>query len=51
MKKDVNTIRVEDRLGHDRKYMLDSRKLKFYYNINGKDLIFKHIDDYLTELY
>jgi len=45
--KDVKYKYVEDRLGHDRRYSLDSEKLRYYYG--SKKIISKTLEDYLKE--
>jgi dTDP-glucose 4,6-dehydratase len=48
---EVNIIHVEDRLGHDRKYSLYSKKMKNYYINKQKTIEFKNLYDYLEEQY
>ena len=48
---DVNVKHVEDRLGHDRKYALDSKKMNWYYINKKKKVEFKKLFDYLDEHY
>jgi dTDP-glucose 4,6-dehydratase len=47
----VNIKHVEDRLGHDRKYSLYSKKMKEYYINKQKTIEFKNLYDYLEEQY
>ena len=53
MGKEVEIIHVEDRLGHDRKYGLNCKKLKGYYNqkYGHSDWVFSNLNDYLTKQY
>ncbi len=48
---EVNIKHVEDRLGHDRKYSLYSKKMKSYYINKQKTIEFKNLYDYLEEQY
>jgi dTDP-glucose 4,6-dehydratase len=48
---EVNIKHVEDRLGHDRKYSLYSKKMKNYYTNKQKNTEFKNLYDYLEEQY
>jgi dTDP-glucose 4,6-dehydratase len=48
---EVNIKHVEDRLGHDRKYSLYSKKMKNYYTNKQKTIEFKNLYDYLEEQY
>jgi dTDP-glucose 4,6-dehydratase len=48
---EVNINHVEDRLGHDRKYALDSKKMNWYYINKQKKNDFKNLFDYLEEHY
>jgi dTDP-glucose 4,6-dehydratase len=48
---EVNIKHVEDRLGHDRKYSLFSKKMKNYYINKQKTIEFKNLYDYLEEQY
>ena len=48
---EVNIKHVEDRLGHDRKYSLYSKKMKNYYINKQKTIEFKNLYDYLEEQY
>jgi dTDP-glucose 4,6-dehydratase len=48
---EVNIKHVEDRLGHDRKYSLYSKKMKNYYTNKQKNIEFKNLYDYLEEQY
>jgi len=48
---EVNIKHVEDRLGHDRKYSLYSKKMKDYYINKQKTIEFKNLYDYLEEQY
>jgi len=48
---EVNIKHVEDRLGHDRKYSLYSKKMKNYYTNKQKGIEFKNLYDYLEEQY
>jgi dTDP-glucose 4,6-dehydratase len=48
---EVNIKHVEDRLGHDRKYSLYSKKIKDYYISKQKTIEFKNLYDYLEEQY
>ena len=48
---EVNIKHIEDRLGHDRKYSLYSKKMKNYYTNKQKTIEFKNLYDYLEEQY
>jgi len=48
---EVNIKHVEDRLGHDRKYSLYSKKMKNYYLNKQKTIEFKNLYDYLEKQY
>jgi len=48
---EVNINHVEDRLGHDRKYALDSKKMNWYYINKQKKNDFKNLFDYLEGHY
>jgi dTDP-glucose 4,6-dehydratase len=48
---EVNVKHVEDRLGHDRKYALDSKKMNWYYINKQKKNEFKNLFDYLEGHY
>jgi dTDP-glucose 4,6-dehydratase len=48
---EVNIKHVEDRLGHDRKYSLFSKKMKNYYINKQKTIEFKNLYDYLEDQY
>ncbi len=48
---EVNIKHVEDRLGHDRKYSLYSKKMKNYYINKQKTIEFKNLYDYLEDQY
>jgi dTDP-D-glucose 4,6-dehydratase len=49
--KEVNYKFVEDRLGHDKAYRLNSSKLDVYYLNKKKQMFIKNISDYLLEQY
>ena len=52
LNKEVQFNYVEDRLGHDRKYGLNSAKLRGYYQKRGgKSLEYMKLDDYLIKQY
>ena len=52
LNKEVQFNYVEDRLGHDRKYGLNCRKLRGYYEKHGGiDWEFINLDDYLKKQY
>jgi dTDP-glucose 4,6-dehydratase len=52
LNKEVQFNYVEDRLGHDRKYGLNSAKLRGYYQKHvGKSWEFMNLDDYLIKQY
>jgi dTDP-glucose 4,6-dehydratase len=51
LNKEVQIKHVEDRLGHDRKYSLYSKKMKDYYINKQKTIEFKNLYDYLEEQY
>jgi dTDP-glucose 4,6-dehydratase len=49
--KEVQIKHVEDRLGHDRKYGLFSKKMMWFYQNKGETTNFKNLYDYLGEQY
>ena len=49
--KEVDIQHVEDRLGHDKKYGLNSLKMTWYYRNNDKKIDFKTLYNYLEEQY
>ena len=49
--KGVQIKHVEDRLGHDRKYGLFSKKMMWFYQNKGETTNFKNLYDYLEEQY
>jgi dTDP-glucose 4,6-dehydratase len=49
--KEVQIKHVEDRLGHDRKYGLFSKKMMWFYQNKGETTNFKNLYDYLEEQY
>jgi dTDP-glucose 4,6-dehydratase len=51
LNKEVQIKHVEDRLGHDRKYGLFSKKMMFFYQNKGETIEFKNLYDYLDEIY
>jgi dTDP-glucose 4,6-dehydratase len=51
LNQDVRIEHVEDRLGHDKKYGLNSKQMKFYYLNKDKTIEFKNLYDYLEEHY
>jgi len=51
LNQDVRIEHVEDRLGHDKKYGLNSKQMKFYYLSKDKTIEFKNLYDYLEEHY
>ena len=51
LNKEVQIKHVEDRLGHDRKYGLFSKKMMFFYQNRGETIEFKNLYDYLDEIY
>jgi len=51
LNKEVQISHVEDRLGHDRKYGLFSKKMMWFYQNKGETTNFKNLYDYLEEQY
>jgi len=51
LNKEVQINHVEDRLGHDRKYGLYSKKMMWFYQNRGETTNFKNLYDYLEEQY
>ncbi len=51
LNKEVQISHVEDRLGHDRKYGLFSKKMMWFYQNKGETTDFKNLYDYLEEQY
>jgi dTDP-glucose 4,6-dehydratase len=51
LNKEVQIEHVEDRLGHDRKYGLFSKKMMWFYQNKGETTNFKNLYDYLEEHY
>jgi dTDP-glucose 4,6-dehydratase len=51
LNKEVQIKHVEDRLGHDRKYGLFSKKMMWFYQNKGETTNFKNLYDYLEEQY
>ena len=49
--KEVDIQHVEDRLGHDKKYGLNSLKMTWYYRNKDKKIDFKTLYNYLEEQY
>jgi dTDP-glucose 4,6-dehydratase len=49
--KEVQIKHVEDRLGHDKKYGLFSKKMMWFYQNKGETTNFKNLYDYLEEQY
>jgi len=49
--KEVKIKHVEDRLGHDRKYGIFSKKMMWFYQNKGETTNFKNLYDYLDEQY
>ena len=49
--KEVQIKHVEDRLGHDKKYGLFSKKMMWFYQNRGETTNFKNLYDYLEEQY
>jgi dTDP-glucose 4,6-dehydratase len=49
--KEVQINHVEDRLGHDRKYGLFSKKMMWFYQNKGETTNFKNLYDYLEDQY
>lgn len=49
--KEVDIQHVEDRLGHDKKYGLNSLKMTWYYQNKDKKIDFKTLYNYLEEQY
>jgi len=51
LNKEVQIKHVEDRLGHDRKYGLLSKKMMWFYQNKEETIEFKNLYDYLEEQY
>ena len=51
LNKEVQINHVEDRLGHDRKYGLFSKKMIWFYHNKGETIEFKNLYNYLEEQY
>jgi dTDP-glucose 4,6-dehydratase len=51
LNKEVQINHVEDRLGHDKKYGLFSKKMMWFYQNKGETTNFKNLYDYLEEQY
>jgi len=51
LNQDVQIEHVEDRLGHDKRYGLNSKQMKFYYLNKEKTIEFTNLYDYLTKKY
>ena len=51
LNKEVQINHVEDRLGHDRKYGLLSKKMMWFYQNKEETIEFKNLYDYLEEQY
>ena len=51
LEKEVDIQHVEDRLGHDKKYGLNSLKMTWYYRNKDKKIDFKTLYNYLEEQY
>jgi dTDP-glucose 4,6-dehydratase len=51
LNKEVQINHVEDRLGHDRKYGLFSKKMMWFYHNKGETIEFKNLYNYLEEQY
>ena len=51
LNKEVQIKHVEDRLGHDRKYGIFSKKMMWFYQNKGETTNFKNLYDYLEEQY
>jgi dTDP-glucose 4,6-dehydratase len=51
LNKEVQIKHVEDRLGHDRKYGLFSKKMMSFYQNKEETIDFKNLYDYLEEQY
>jgi len=51
LNKEVQINHVEDRLGHDRKYGLYSKKMMWFYQNRGETTNFKNLYNYLEEQY
>ena len=51
LNKEVQINHVEDRLGHDRKYGLYSKKMMWFYHNKGETIEFKNLYNYLEEQY
>jgi len=49
--KEVQINHIEDRLGHDKKYGLFSKKMMWFYQNKGETTNFKNLYDYLEEQY
>jgi dTDP-D-glucose 4,6-dehydratase len=49
--KDVQIKHIEDRLGHDRKYGLFSKKMMSFYQNKEETTNFKNLYDYLEKQY
>jgi dTDP-glucose 4,6-dehydratase len=49
--KDVQIKHIEDRLGHDKKYGLLSKKMMWFYQNKGETTNFKNLYNYLEEQY
>jgi dTDP-D-glucose 4,6-dehydratase len=51
LNKEVKIEHVQDRLGHDRKYGLYSKKMNDFYRNKDQVIEFKNLYDYLEEQY
>jgi dTDP-glucose 4,6-dehydratase len=51
LNQDVQIEHVEDRLGHDKRYALNSKEMKFYYLNKEKTVEFMNLYDYLKKNY
>ncbi len=51
LNKKVEINHVEDRLGHDRKYGLFSKKMMWFYKNRGETIEFKNLYEYLEKIY
>jgi dTDP-glucose 4,6-dehydratase len=51
LNKKVEINHVEDRLGHDRKYGLFSKKMMWFYQNRGETIEFKNLYEYLEKIY
>jgi dTDP-glucose 4,6-dehydratase len=51
LNKEVQINHVEDRLGHDRKYGLFSKKMMWFYHNKGETIEFKNLYNYLEKQY